>query len=43
VHSHNAFKERHRAATVNGSGHGTALGSTADAFLPTSTEVVERR
>jgi hypothetical protein len=43
VHFHNAFKERHPAATVNGSGRGTALGSTSDAFLPTSTEVVEHR
>ena len=40
LHFHNTFKERHRAATATGSVNGRSLGSTKDAFLSTSTDVV---
>jgi hypothetical protein len=40
LHFHNTFKDRHRAATATGTVNRTSLGSTKDAFLSTSTDVV---
>jgi len=43
LHFHDTFRDRHRAATATGSVSGKSLGSTKNAFLSASTEVVVER